>query len=264
MKICSLASGSSGNCIYISSKDTHILIDAGLSGKKVKEGLSALDVPIEEIQAILITHEHSDHIKGLGVLSRKYHIPIHTKSNTFEAIMNKSSLGVINPSLFTPVIEDEPFFIGDIQVTAFKSFHDAVDPIGYTFISEGKKISVATDLGTYNDYIKTHLANSNLLFIEANHDIRMLEVGSYPFFLKQRILSDLGHLSNERSAQLICELYHQGMSHIVLGHLSEENNMPDVAYASVEYELKNTLKHLSENIKIIVANRCSNSELICL
>ncbi len=221
MKLCSLASGSSGNCVYVGDDTTGILIDVGISGKKVREGLEAIDVDISTINAILVTHEHSDHTKGIGVLARKYKIPIYTKSKkTFHSILKQRAIGVIDPELFTSVEEDTQFTVGSIDIVPFKSSHDAVDPLCYTFRQGDKKISVATDLGNYDTYIKGHLSDSDALFIEANHDVRMLEVGPYPFFLKQRILSDVGHLSNDLSAALICELYDHKLKHVVLGHLS--------------------------------------------
>jgi phosphoribosyl 1,2-cyclic phosphodiesterase len=264
MKICSLASGSSGNCIYIGNEDSHILIDIGISGKKMKEGLENIGINPSQIQGILITHEHSDHIKGIGVIARKYKIPIYTKAKTFFEIIQKSSIGMIDQELFIQIQEDVPFQIGSIRILPFKSSHDAVDPVCFTFSHGMKKISVATDLGTYDDYIKSHLAESNVLFIEANHDVRMLEVGPYPFFLKQRILSDLGHLSNDLSAQLICELYHENMSHVILGHLSHENNMPEVAYESIKLEISQLLKLKEEDLRVIIANRFTNSELVII
>ena len=162
------------------------------------------------------------------------------------------------------VVEDTPFFIGDIEVTAYKTLHDAIDPVGYTFKHNGKKIAVATDLGSYDTYIKNHLSNTNVLFIEANHDIRMLEVGPYPFYLKQRILSDIGHLSNDHSASLICEVYNDDLSHIILGHLSHENNMPEVAYESIKLKIQQTLNIENNDLKIYVANRNNNSDIVII
>ncbi len=264
MRICSLASGSSGNCVYIGSDDTHILIDAGISGKKVKEGLNEIGVDPAMIQAIFVTHEHSDHIKGLGVLARKYKCHIYSKEKTLKSVLNMKAMGVIDNNLLHYIEPDEDVIINDIRVVPFASSHDAVDPLCYTFYHEDKKISVATDLGNYNDYILDHLKGSHVLYIEANHDVRMLEVGPYPYFLKQRILSDVGHLSNDLSADLICELYHDDMSHIILAHLSHENNMPDVAFASVKHEIDARLALNDEDVTLIVAKRSSNSDLVII
>ena len=262
MKICSLASGSSGNCVYVGDGDTHILIDAGISGKRVKAGLDAIGVDIKSIQALLITHEHSDHISGVGVLSRKYKIPIFSKEKTLNKVMNTRSLGVIDPLLLNNLEADQAFMVGTIEVTPFASSHDAVDPLCYTFRQGTCKIGFATDFGNYNDYIKGHLADANALYLEANHDVRMLEVGPYPFFLKQRILSDVGHLSNDMSAELICELYHEGLTDIILAHLSHENNMPDVAYATIKHEIDQRLGLNEGELKLHVAKRQENSHLV--
>lgn len=262
MRICSIASGSSGNCVYVGDDDTHILIDAGISGKRVKAGLDAIGVDIKRIQALLITHEHSDHISGVGVLSRKYKIPIYSKEKTLKSLLKSRSVGVIDPELFHHIEADQGFMLGKIQVMPFASSHDAVDPLCYTFITEEKKIGFATDLGSYNDYIKDHLKGANVLYLEANHDVSMLEVGPYPFFLKQRILSDVGHLSNDLSADLICQLYHEGLDHIILAHLSHENNMPDVAHATVKHEIDARLALKEGDLYLHVAKRSENSVVV--
>ncbi len=262
MKICSLASGSSGNCVYVGDETSHILIDAGLSGKKIKLGLEAIGVDIGSIQALLITHEHSDHISGVGVLSRKYKIPIYSKEKTLKSLLQSKSIGTIDPDLLNKLEADTSFFVGNIEVMPFTSSHDAVDPLCYTFTKEDKKIGLATDLGNYNPYILDHLTNANVLYLEANHDVRMLEVGPYPFFLKQRILSDLGHLSNDLSAALICALYHEGLDHVILAHLSHENNMPDVAYATVKHEIDALLNLGEGDLTLHVAKRSENSVLV--
>ncbi len=262
MRICSLASGSSGNCVYVGDGDTHILIDAGISGKRIKAGLDAIGVDIAKLTALLVTHEHSDHVSGVGVLSRKYKIPIYSKERTLLSLLKMKSLGVIDTTLFNHLEADEPLMIGDIKVMPFASFHDAVDPLCYTFSKGDKKIGFATDLGNYDDYIKDHLKDVNALYLEANHDVRMLEVGPYPFFLKQRILSDVGHLSNDLSAALICELYHEKLSHIILAHLSHENNMPDVAHATVKHEIDTKLDLSEKELFLHVARRSENSDVV--
>ncbi len=262
MQICSIASGSSGNCIYVGSETTHVLVDVGISKKRIEIGLESIGLKGHEIQGIFITHEHSDHIKGLGVMSRKYAIPIYTTAKTWHKILADKTLGFIEPELHREIRADESLLLGDLTINPFKTSHDSIDPVCYTFQNEGKKISVATDLGCYDDYVRENLEFSNVLFIEANHDVRMLEVGKYPYFLKQRILGDFGHLSNETSGRLICDLAHEGLSHIVLGHLSQENNMPDLAYESVKIEIDELLRESDKNLQLTVAKRNSVSELI--
>lgn len=237
MRVCSIASGSSGNCIYVGSDRAHILIDAGISGKRVLAGLSALGLSLSDIDAILVTHEHADHISGLGVLLRKREIPVYSARETIDEILKIPQLGKLPSDVFTERGCDTDFTVGDLSVHSFATSHDAARPMGFR-ISEGRKsMALATDLGVYNDYILRNLTGLDTLFIEANHDVRMLEAGRYPYPLKQRILSDRGHLSNETAGQLACEVLHDDLRHIVLGHLSQENNYPSLAFETVCAEI---------------------------
>ena len=237
MRLCSIASGSSGNCIYVGSDSTHILIDAGISGKKTEEGLKELDLSMRDIDGIFITHEHSDHIAGLGVLTRKYEIPIYATKGTIEAIRNTAAAGRIPEELFHEVRPDEKVIIKDMICNPMRISHDAAEPVAYRISHGRKKAAVVTDLGNYNDYTVESLRGMDVLLLEANHDINMLQVGPYPYYLKQRILSDRGHLSNERAGQLLCRLLHDKLQAVVLGHLSKENNMPELAYEAVRVEV---------------------------
>lgn len=233
MKLCSLASGSSGNCIFAGSEETSVLIDAGLSGKRIEQGLNSFGYTGSDVDAIFVTHEHSDHIRGLGVLARKLGLPIYATAATIREIRRCSSLGKIPDELFHEVTPDAPVQVGDLTVEPFSVSHDAVDPVAYRISSGRRSAAVATDMGTYSDYTIRHLQFADALLLEANHDVRMLETGRYPYPLKRRILSDHGHLSNETSGQLLCELLHDGLKHILLGHLSQENNYPALAYETV-------------------------------
>lgn len=264
MKICSIASGSSGNCIYIGGNDTNILIDVGISGKKIENGLKEINISPQNIDGILITHEHSDHVKGLGVMSRRYGIPIYATKATWNELMNTSSLGKIDDELHNVIIPNEDFSIKEFTIHPFNSYHDAIDPVCYTIQNGYKKISVATDLGCYDEYIMEKLQGSNILFIEANHDVNMLQVGKYPYFLKRRILSDIGHLSNEMSGKLVTNLYHKKLTHIILGHLSKENNYPELAYESVKMEIMASQIIDCDKINLCVAKRDANSDLIII
>ena len=221
MRITSIASGSSGNCIYVGSDTTHLLVDVGISGKRVLEGIDQLDLSINDIDGILITHEHSDHIAGLGVISRKYGIPIYATSKTKEAILGMRNLGKIDEDLFTEVKADNKLTIKDIVVNPMKISHDAADPVAYRFQHGSSRVSVCTDLGTYTDYTVESLKNMDVLFIEANHDVNMLEVGPYPYYLKQRILGERGHLSNESAGNLLSRILNDNLKAIFLGHLSK-------------------------------------------
>lgn len=262
MRMCSIASGSSGNCIYIGSSETNVLVDAGVSGKRIESGLNSIQVNPESLKGILITHEHSDHIQGIGVLARRYQVPIYGTVETINAILKQGNVGRIEESLLRFVKPDEEFELGDLVVEPFSMSHDACNPVCYTFRSDGHKIGMATDLGTFDDYIKEKLSGSEILYIEANHDVNMLMVGGYPYHLKQRILGDLGHLSNDLSAQLICELVHDELKHIVLAHLSKENNYAELAYETVKVELERTICNKEHMPSLAVANRDTVSELL--
>ncbi|MCR4787816.1 MAG: MBL fold metallo-hydrolase [Lachnospiraceae bacterium] len=237
MRITSLASGSSGNCVYVGTDTTHLLVDVGISGKRVLSGIEQLDLSIRDIDGILITHEHTDHIYGLGVISRKFGIPIYTTAKTKEAILNCHSLGPIDECLFNEVKADTKLSIKDIIVNPMKISHDAVDPVAYRFQHGNRRVSVVTDLGKYTDYTVESLKNMDVLFLEANHDVNMLQVGPYPYYLKQRILGDRGHLSNENAGSLLFRILNDNLKAVFLGHLSKENNMPELAYESVRCEV---------------------------
>ncbi len=236
MKFGTIASGSSGNCLYAGSTDTHLLIDAGISCKRICEGLASFNVSGKDIQGILITHEHSDHISGLGVLSRKLKIPIYGTQATLEEILKSKSVGKIDESLLHPVKAGEAFWVGDIQVKAFSIPHDAADPVSYTLINGGTKLGMVTDLGYFDHYIVDQLKSSDVLYVEANHDVNMLQVGPYPYYLKQRILGSHGHLCNEMSGKLVKELLNDHLTHVILGHLSKENNFSELALKTVQME----------------------------
>ena len=263
MRMCSIASGSSGNCIYVGSDNSHLLIDTGISKKRIEEGLNKLEIKGDELDGILITHEHSDHIKGLGVFSRKYEIPIYATPGTIAGIKESSSLGKMPEGLLHPIKADHPFQLGELDVHPFAISHDANELSGYRIEQGGKSVAVATDLGKYDDYTVKNLKNLDAILLEANHDIRMLQVGRYPYYLKQRILGDRGHLSNENAGRLLCRLLHDNMKAIFLGHLSRENNYEELAYETVCSEV--TLgdnPYKSKDFRIQVAHRDFASEAV--
>lgn len=263
MRFCSIASGSSGNCIYVGSECAHVLVDIGISGKKMETGLNSLDLTGRDIDGILITHEHSDHIKGLGVIARRYGIPIYATGGTVDVMMRSGSLGKIPEGIFHEIREDEAFLIKDLKINPFTISHDAAQPVGYRLECGDHSVGIATDLGKYNEYIIENLQDLDALLLEANHDIRMLQVGKYPYYLKQRILGDRGHLSNENAGRLLCRLLHDNMKAIFLGHLSRENNYEELAYETVCSEV--TLgdnPYKSKDFKIQVAKRELVSEAV--
>lgn len=237
LELCAIASGSSGNSICVGSENTHLLIDAGVSGKRIEAGLNELDLKTSEMQGILITHEHIDHIAGLGVLARRYGIPIFATEKTIHAIRNTKSVGQIDDSLFQIIRPGRRFSIGELTINPISISHDAADPVAYKVINGDKTVAVVTDLGNYNQALVDELQGLDALLLEANHDIKMLQTGIYPYSLKQRILGDRGHLSNERSGQLLSELLHDDFGTVVLGHLSKDNNYEELAYEAVRLEV---------------------------
>ena len=256
MELCSIASGSSGNCIYVGTDTGHLLIDAGISGKKIEEGLNSIDLKTSEIQGILVTHEHIDHVAGLGVLARRYGIPIYGTKGTMEAVKNMKTVGKIEESLFHEIVPEQEFFIKDIAVEPVSISHDAAEPVAYKLKQGEKTVVVMTDLGYYDDRIVQKLQNADVLLLEANHDVRMLETGRYPYPLKQRILGDRGHLSNENCGRLLGEVLHDNLKGVILGHLSKENNYPQLAYETVRVEVDMAENpYCSSDFPMYVANR---------
>jgi phosphoribosyl 1,2-cyclic phosphodiesterase len=259
MEICSLYSGSSGNCIYVGSEKTRILVDAGLSGKKIQEGLKSIGIEPKDINGIVITHEHDDHIKSAGILSRRFNIPIYANTNTWESMIN--CLGDIREENIKVFEGHNPFEIGDIGVIPYTIPHDAVDPCGYSFIHGKGKISIATDVGHASDIIKENIKDSDFILLEANHDVEMLKVGPYPYHLKKRVLSNSGHLSNEDAGKTIVEILNSKMKKVMLGHLSKINNYPELALRTVLSVLEmNGIKD-GKDIEIDIAHRDRASKL---
>lgn len=265
MDFFSVASGSSGNCICLGSDQCHVMIDAGISGKRIEEGMNTYDYTTSDMDGVLITHEHSDHIQGLGVVARKYGLPIYATKGTADAILQSSSVGKIDPSLFHVIEAGKTFFIGNLEIYPMSISHDAADPVAY-LVSDGRhRVGVVTDLGYYDADIVSHMEGLDALLLEANHDIHMLQVGAYPYPLKQRILGERGHLSNETSGQLLGQILHDGMQHILLGHLSKENNYDELAYETVRLEISlGDNPYRGNDFPIEVAKRDGPSSLIRL
>lgn len=232
MDILSLRSGSRGNAALVLGKNTKILVDCGISGKCAKEALAEVGASPEEISAIAVTHEHLDHISGIGVMMRRYKIPVWANSGTWAAM--ESQLGKIDSSLINVFDNESGFEVGDVTVKPFSISHDAADPVGYTFESGGEKSAVATDIGELKKSMFEALRGSKSVILEANHDVNMLEISSYPQNLKRRIRGTLGHLSNDEAGKAAEFLVRLGTEKIILGHLSEENNYPHLARQTVE------------------------------
>ena len=259
MKFCPIASGSSGNCCYIGTETTHLLVDAGLSGKRIEAALSS--VGINNISGILVTHEHSDHVSGAGILSRKYNVPVYATQNTWRFLLRHGTIGKVSVEMQKTIVPGQPVTIGDIEVLSFDVPHDASHPVGYCLHSNGYKAAVATDMGYVTDTVRELLQDTDVLLIESNHDIEMLRNGKYPQMLKERVMSSRGHLSNVAAGALLAEISSDTCRHIFLGHLSEENNRPMIALNTVQNILEANGRPID---KVSVADRHEPSEMIVL
>ncbi len=223
-----LASGSKGNATYISDGQSSILVDAGLSGIELQRRLESRGLEPEKLDAIIVSHEHSDHVRGAGILSRRFKLPVYINQKTKAA-----SPGLGNLHETRPFECGKTFAIGNLTIHPFSISHDAEDPAGFTIGQNGTRMAIATDLGIVTAMVKEHLKQCALLVLEANHDPQMLETGPYPWPLKQRIQSRIGHLSNSDSRKLLQELQHEDLQHVILAHLSEINNTPQKAFDEV-------------------------------
>lgn len=263
MRFESIASGSSGNCIYVGSDTTHLLMDVGISRKRTVDALHDLDLDLCDIDGIFITHEHSDHISGLPMIAKKSQMPIYATRGTIEAILRSDKCKEIDPERFVPIRPDEKITVKDMQIDPMRISHDAADPVGYRIYYGRQKACVCTDLGCYTDYTVECLRNSDILLLESNHDVNMLQVGRYPYPLKRRILGDRGHLSNVSSGQLLSRVLNDHMKGIYLGHLSQENNLPELAFETVRVEiLTSEADYRPEDLPIRVADRKRPSALL--
>ncbi len=263
MKFCSIASGSSGNCIYAGSAATSVLIDAGISGRRIEQGLSGIDQSMADIDGILVTHEHSDHIKGIGVLARRYGIPVYATAGTHKALSQMTSVGKIPEGLANVIRADHVFQIGDLTISPFIISHDAAEPVGYRIAHNGKSCAVATDMGCWDDYTVGQLKELDVLLLESNHDVHMLQAGPYPYYLKRRIMGERGHLSNETAGRLLSEILHDRIRQICLGHLSRENNYEALAYETVRDEVTmSDTPYKADDFRITIAHRDRPEEAV--
>lgn len=228
MTVYTLFSGSSGNCVYVRDKNTEILIDAGKSAGAIEKSLTALGSSLSNINGIFLTHEHTDHTVGLEIISKKYHIPVHVTEVSYSKCIPPRSFVATCARQHSSHYEIE---LGSLKLRSFKIPHDSMENVGYIIEnSEGEKFGLATDMGHITEEVLSSLVGCSYAVIESNHDIAMLRNGPYPYFLKQRILSDNGHLCNEECARLALYLAENGTKSITLAHLSRENNTPDRAF----------------------------------
>jgi len=241
LKICVLGSGSSGNAIYIEARQTKILVDAGLSARTLVERLRRISEKPENLQAIVISHEHHDHIKGAGTLAHKYHLPIYMNQETLKASNGLLSQGEEIREFST----GKSFKIGDILLEPFSLPHDAADPVGFALYSGNLKVGITLDFGYPTHLIRERMKGADMVILESNHDVSMLMMGPYPWKLKQRIRSKMGHLSNDDSSLLLRDLLHDKLTHVVLAHLSQTNNHPEIALMTAKEVVENCQVDLS-------------------
>lgn len=256
---CPLFSGSSGNCLLACAGDTRVLIDAGMTGRAILGELCKLGVSPDTLCGILVTHEHSDHIRSVGMLSRKFDLPVYASEGTWCAMEEKvQGVAPKNQRVFAA---GQDFFVGSLGVQPFSIPHDAADPVGFSLLHGGGKIAVATDLGHLSPSWMQAVSGAQVLMLESNHDLDMLARGPYPARLKQRIRGRKGHLSNEDCAKALTELVPTGLRSVILGHLSGENNLPELAYQAAWQAISALGAVVGEDVTLEVARRDQMSSL---
>ena len=259
LRFCSFASGSSGNCYLVKSDNPAILIDAGISGKRIIEGLEHTETPREMVSAILVTHEHIDHVQSLPVMTKRIpHVRIYANEATWDQI--DRPVPDEHRHLF---VTGEEFEIGDLVIKPFPVSHDAAEPVGFSIRGGGRKISICTDSGYISDDIYEEISDADLLLLEANHEKELLLFGRYPYPLKQRILGDEGHLSNLTCGECLCRIVSEKPKkrQVLLGHLSHENNTPEVAMQAIVNTLEEERIFVGDELRIDVARRDTISRL---
>lgn len=256
-----MGSGSSGNCYYLGTNDCGILIDAGVGIRTLTKALKEYGVSFNKIKAVLITHDHADHIKTVGCLGDKHNIPVYTTQAVHEGILRNR---VVHANLFTSkrIIEKEvTFSIDDFKITAFDVPHDSIENLGYHIELDGQTFVLVTDAGRITDKIREYACRANHLVIEANYDEEMLQMGKYPYILKERIRNGMGHLSNRSSAEFIASIYHERLKNIWLCHLSQDNNHPELAFRTIEEALVAKGAKVGESVRLETLSRYKVSGL---
>ncbi|MFH2027783.1 MAG: MBL fold metallo-hydrolase [Nanoarchaeota archaeon] len=258
MHAAALASGSSGNSFFVEANSKSFLIDAGISCKQIVDRMNLINRDVSDLNGIFITHEHIDHVRGVDVLARRYSIPVYVTKKCFE----NADLMISDESLVNFISKDEVLRFNGSKIIPFSKNHDAADPVSYSVVNDGKKVSVMTDIGIGCKNVVEHIKDSNLVFLESNHDVDMLQNGRYPYYLKKRISSDVGHLSNYDASLLVLEHCSPKLRHIVLSHLSENNNTEEMALKTFQEVLKHR-KDL-KNLNICVSSRFKPTDLFSI
>lgn len=248
MQFSVLASGSTGNSLYIRTNEVQLLVDAGLSGKQLETICQQMTIDLSELDAILVTHEHSDHVKGVGILARRYQLPIYTNQATWDAL--GTSLGKLSDEQRYVMETGQPLDFNGLRVDSFGTSHDAAEPMGFCFKDDSGKLSLVTDLGYVSHKIKNQIADSDAFIFESNHDIEMLRVCRYPWNIKRRILSDTGHLSNDSCAEALCDILNGKREKVYLSHLSQDNNMTELARMTVTNLLEENGLNVGKDVRL--------------
>ena len=247
---CSFASGSSGNCYYVGKQDEGILVDVGITAQQILKSLAQNDLSMANVKAVLITHDHIDHVKGLEVLMKNHPVPIYAHADCLQGLAEGSATKKVDSALFHEVETSQPFGLCGITIEAFPVMHDGRGALGYHFDYEGHTLTIATDIGMLDKVVKEQIRKADNIVIESNYDVEMLENGSYPYILKQRISGPFGHLSNMESSRFIAEIYHPGIKSIMLCHLSENNNTPECAMGRLYEQFR--MKHVHPDVNTTI------------
>jgi len=257
----SFGSGSSGNCYYIGNASNGLLIDAGLGVRTIRKCLKNLGLDFENIWGVFVTHDHADHIKAVGPIGEKHRVPVYATRKVHEGIQRSYCVTEKLYSSRKYIEKGESVQVGDFKVTAFHVSHDATDNVGYTIEYKEKRFTFATDLGFVGEEVAAHLTQADYLVLEANYDEQMLRQGSYPIHLQNRIIAATGHLSNEQAGLFLAENYNERMQHIFLCHLSRENNLPELAYTTIQNHLDEKQITVGKDVQLVTLNRMNPSEL---
>ncbi|MEG1563253.1 MAG: MBL fold metallo-hydrolase [Bacteroides sp.] len=261
VKFISLASGSSGNCYYLGTEKYGILIDAGIGIRTIKKALKDINVSLESIRAVFVTHDHADHIKAVGYLGEKFNIPVYTTARIHEGINRSYCITEKLNHSIRFLEKEQPMMIEDFRIESFEVPHDGTDNVGYCIEIDGKVFSFLTDLGQITPTAAHYICKANYLIIEANYDEEMLKMGPYPQYLKERISSTTGHMSNADTAEFLAEHITQQLKYIWLCHLSKDNNHPELAFKTVEWKLKSKGVIVGKDVQLLALKRSTPSEL---
>jgi phosphoribosyl 1,2-cyclic phosphodiesterase len=248
MRFSILASGSTGNAVYVETDETRLLVDAGLSGKQLEQHLKTVGVDPVSIQALLVSHEHIDHVKGLGVFSRRYNIPVYMNEPTWQAL--PSSVGAIDERNRRVFVTGTTWGIGNLTIHTFPVSHDAAEPVGFRFEHDGHVLALVTDTGYVSQRIKDVVSGADVLIFESNHDVEMLRMGAYPWNVKRRILSDVGHLSNEDAGEALADILTGNGEDVYLAHLSRDNNLTELAHMTVKQMLEEAEFTIGHHVRL--------------